>query len=105
MAQDVVPVGSILYEGAPSIGPLGTKGAGEVPILNVGATIACAVARATGKDVHELPLTPPNVLRLLRGSDVTLNHPHISPDWSTNTMGGASLVVHLEKSIHAVTEA
>ena len=35
LAQDVVPVEIDLYEGAPSIGPLGAKGAGEVPILNV----------------------------------------------------------------------
>jgi CO/xanthine dehydrogenase Mo-binding subunit len=46
LAQDVVPVEISLYEGAPSIGPLGTKGAGEVPILNVGAAIACAVSNA-----------------------------------------------------------
>jgi len=32
---DVVPVEISLYEGAPSIGPLGTKGAGEVPILKL----------------------------------------------------------------------
>ena len=40
LAQDVVPVEISLYEGAPSIGPLGAKGAGEVPILNVAAAIA-----------------------------------------------------------------
>lgn len=86
LAQDVVPVESILYEGAPSIGPLGTKGAGEVPILNVGATIACAIANATGKDVQELPLTPPNVLKLLKNREAKLNHLHISPHWPANTM-------------------
>lgn len=65
LAQDVIPVEIALYEGAPSIGPFGTKGAGEVPILNVGAAIACAVADATGKKVRELPLTPPRVLALI----------------------------------------
>src|SRR5207248_7332673 len=49
LALDVVPVEISLYEGAPSIGPLGTKGAGEVPILNVAAAVACAIANATGK--------------------------------------------------------
>ena len=48
-----------------AIGPLGTEGAVEVPILNVCATIACAVANATGKQVNELPLTPPRVLDLM----------------------------------------
>jgi CO/xanthine dehydrogenase Mo-binding subunit len=84
LALDVVPVEINLYEGAPSRGPLGTKGAGEVPILNVGAAIACAVANATGKRVQELPLTPPRVLELLldRKQDLTL--PHIAEAWMDN---------------------
>ncbi|UGY15480.1 xanthine dehydrogenase family protein molybdopterin-binding subunit [Bradyrhizobium septentrionale] len=84
LAQDVVPVEISLYEGAPSIGPLGTKGAGEVPILNVGAAVACAVANATGKRVQELPLTPPRVLELLldRKQDIAL--PHIAAAWADN---------------------
>jgi CO/xanthine dehydrogenase Mo-binding subunit len=84
LALDVVPVEINLYEGAPSRGPLGTKGAGEVPILNVGAAIACAVANATGKRVQELPLTPPRVLELLldRKQDLTL--PHIAEAWTDN---------------------
>lgn len=67
MAEDVVSVDIDLFEGAPSAGPLGTKGAGEVPILNVGAAVACAVANAIGKPVSRLPLTPPKVLALLTG--------------------------------------
>ncbi|SEE15381.1 xanthine dehydrogenase family protein molybdopterin-binding subunit [Bradyrhizobium erythrophlei] len=84
LALDVVPVEISLYEGAPSIGPLGTKGAGEVPILNVGAAVACAVANATGKRVQALPLTPPRVLELLldRKQDLTL--PHIADAWADN---------------------
>lgn len=84
LALDVVPVEISLYEGAPSIGPLGTKGAGEVPILNVGAAVACAVANATGKQVQELPLTPPRVLELLldRKPDLTLSH--VAELWADN---------------------
>ncbi|MBR0840993.1 xanthine dehydrogenase family protein [Bradyrhizobium liaoningense] len=84
LALDVVPVEISLYEGAPSMGPLGTKGAGEVPILNVGAVVACAVANATGKRIQELPLTPPRVLELLldRKQDLTL--PHIAETWADN---------------------
>jgi CO/xanthine dehydrogenase Mo-binding subunit len=84
LALDVVPVEISLYEGAPSIGPLGTKGAGEVPILNVGAAIACAVANATGKRIQELPLTPPRVLELLFDRKPDLNLPHIAETWSDN---------------------
>lgn len=68
-AEDVIPVEVELFEGAPSVGPLGTKGAGEVPILNVGATVACAIARATGKPVNELPMTPPRIMALFRGQE------------------------------------
>jgi CO/xanthine dehydrogenase Mo-binding subunit len=92
LALDVVPVETSLYEGAPSIGPLGTKGAGEVPILNVGAAIACAVANATGKRVQELPLTPPRVLELLLDRKPDLLLPHIADSWADNLVrphGGA----------------
>lgn len=84
LALDVVPVEISLYEGAPSIGPLGTKGAGEVPILNVGAAVACAVANATGKRVQALPLTPPRVLELLLDRKQDLSLPHIADVWADN---------------------
>jgi CO/xanthine dehydrogenase Mo-binding subunit len=86
LAQDVVPVEISLFEGAPSIGPLGTKGAGEVPILNVAAAIACAVSNATGRRVQELPLTPPRVLELILGNNKTLDLRHIAPAWRDNVL-------------------
>jgi CO/xanthine dehydrogenase Mo-binding subunit len=86
LAQDVIPVEISLYEGAPSIGPLGTKGAGEVPILNVGAAVACAVANAIGRRVQELPLTPPRVLQLILGDGGALELPHIAKDWRSNVL-------------------
>ena len=85
LAEDVVPVDLEMFEGAPSIGPLGTKGAGEVPILNVGATIACAVANATGKPVSELPLTPPRVLSLLRDRAGVIEFDHVT--WRSHAPG------------------
>ncbi|MBP1298536.1 xanthine dehydrogenase family protein molybdopterin-binding subunit [Bradyrhizobium elkanii] len=84
LALDVVPVEISLYEGAPSVGPLGTKGAGEVPILNVGAAVACAVANATGKRVRELTLTPPRVLELLLERKPGLALSHIAEVWADN---------------------
>ncbi|MDQ0475205.1 xanthine dehydrogenase family protein molybdopterin-binding subunit [Labrys wisconsinensis] len=87
LAEDVVPVEIHLHEGAPSIGPLGVKGAGEVPILNVGAAIACAVADATGRRVQELPLTPPRVLALLREREGPLELAHIAKDWREKVLG------------------
>jgi CO/xanthine dehydrogenase Mo-binding subunit len=86
LAGDVIPVEISLYEGAPSIGPLGTKGAGEVPILNVGAAIACAVANAIGRRVAELPLTPPRVLELMLGKGPALTLSHIADAWRDNVL-------------------
>ncbi|MEI4262066.1 xanthine dehydrogenase family protein molybdopterin-binding subunit [Roseovarius sp. D0-M9] len=77
LSGDSLPITLDMFEGAPSIGPLGTKGAGEVPILNVGATIACAVANATGKQVNELPLTPPRVLDIMDAQSAALSLPHL----------------------------
>lgn len=87
LAQDIIPVVADLYEGAPSFGPLGTKGAGEVPILAVGAAIGCAVANATGKTVRKLPLTPPRVLRLLHDKETQPAFPYIAAEWRDNTLG------------------
>jgi CO/xanthine dehydrogenase Mo-binding subunit len=91
LAQDVVPVEIHLHEGAPSIGPLGTKGAGEVPILNVAATVACAVANATGKPVDQIPLTPPRVLGYMLGREEPVSLPHVSTDWSANLLDPKAL--------------
>ncbi len=86
LAPDVVPVEARLHEGAPSIGPLGIKGAGEVPILNVAATVACAASHATGKSLSELPMTPPRVLELLMGVSAPTTLNHISSRWRENVL-------------------
>ncbi|MGH8115634.1 MAG: molybdopterin cofactor-binding domain-containing protein, partial [Rhodanobacteraceae bacterium] len=84
LAQDTIPVEAELYEGAPWIGPLGVKEAGEIPIMCAPAAIACAVANATGLRVQETPLTPPRVLGLILGREPELTLRHISPDWWDN---------------------
>lgn len=88
LSGDTVPVLVDLFEGAPSFGPLGVKGAGEVPILNVAAAISCAVADAIGRPVFEIPLTPERVLSLIHerpGAGVDL--PHVQTDWRTAVIG------------------
>lgn len=84
LAQDTLPIEIELYEGAPSIGPLGVKGAGEIPIMNPPAAIACAVANATGCRVQQTPLTPPRVLGMLSGREAEVTLPHISANWWDN---------------------
>jgi len=86
LAQDSVTVQAELHEGAPSMGPLGAKGAGEVPILNVAAAVSCAVANATGKRVQEIPLTPPRVLEMLTDFRQPPNLNHIGRSWRDNVL-------------------
>jgi CO/xanthine dehydrogenase Mo-binding subunit len=86
LATDVVPVEAHLHEGAPSRGPLGAKGAGEVPILNVAATVGCAVANAIGRRAEQIPLTPPRVLAMILGKAPKVELPHIRKLWEDNVL-------------------
>ncbi|GAA3313384.1 xanthine dehydrogenase family protein molybdopterin-binding subunit [Arthrobacter ramosus] len=90
LATDSLPVEIELFEDAPSYGPFGVKGAGEIPIMSVGAAVACALASATGKDVQQLPLTPPRVQRILSNTEEPLSLEHISSDWRDNVLANAS---------------
>jgi len=64
-AQDFPDVLVDIVESGEGKGPLGARGIGEPPIGNVAATIASAIADATGVRPAELPMTPERVLRLL----------------------------------------
>jgi CO/xanthine dehydrogenase Mo-binding subunit len=86
LATDTLPIEIDLFEGAPSIGPLGVKGAGEVPIMNPPAAIACAVANATECRIQQTPLTPPRVLGYLLGREPAVDLPHISSNWWDNVL-------------------
>ena len=60
---------AILTENHPSpVNPLGVKGAGEGGIVPVGGLIANAVADALGVAPCALPLTPPEIRRLVEGA-------------------------------------
>jgi CO/xanthine dehydrogenase Mo-binding subunit len=64
-AVEAPPLEVVLVEEPSPVGPHGAKGVGEPPIIVPGAAVASAVAAATGRRVHELPLTPERVLELL----------------------------------------
>jgi CO/xanthine dehydrogenase Mo-binding subunit len=64
-AADLPDVRAIIVESGEGKGPFGARGIGEPPIGNPAATIANAVAAATGVRVTELPITPERLLAAL----------------------------------------
>lgn len=56
-SMDVPPIRSILIENPSEVGPFGAKGVGEPPVIEPPATLANAIANATGKRLRRLPLT------------------------------------------------
>jgi len=60
---------SALIENRDGPGPYGAKGMGESGIVSVAPAIGNALARASGKRIRELPLTPERVWRALRSTD------------------------------------
>jgi hypothetical protein len=53
----------------------------------VAATVASAIADATGKRPEELPLTPPRVLAMLLGRAPKVELPHIARAFADNVVG------------------
>ena len=64
-AADLPDVRVIVVESGEGKGPFGARGIGEPPIGNPAATIANAVAAATGVRVTQLPITPERLLGAL----------------------------------------
>lgn len=64
-AMDVPRVEAILVEEASEAGPYGAKGVGEPPSIEPLATVANAIAAATGVRLADAPFTPEKILRAL----------------------------------------
>ena len=60
-------INPIIVEHAEPSGPFGAKGVGEPGLIGAAASIANAIANATGKRVYRLPMTPERVLDALIG--------------------------------------
>ena len=65
-AQDMPIIETILVERASAAGPYGAKGVGEPPCIEPPATIANAVAAATGLFMTSLPITAEKIALALR---------------------------------------
>jgi CO/xanthine dehydrogenase Mo-binding subunit len=60
-SQDVPNITTILVEVPSALGPFGSKGVGEPPVVPVGAAIANAIQDAVGIRMTQLPMTPERV--------------------------------------------
>ncbi len=65
-ALDLPMIGAEIIEVPAGDGPFGVRGCGEVPIVPPIATIANAIANATGVRIKETPFTPERVFWALR---------------------------------------
>jgi CO/xanthine dehydrogenase Mo-binding subunit len=65
----------MIVERGDGVGPYGAKGSGEGALNPMGAAVAAAVARATGKWPTRLPLTPERVWRLVNDLPETDEQP------------------------------
>ncbi|HMK09376.1 MAG TPA: xanthine dehydrogenase family protein molybdopterin-binding subunit [Anaerolineales bacterium] len=65
---DVPEIQPIIIEHPSTVGPYGSKGLGESPVIHPPAAIANAVAQATGLRFRSLPITPEKVALALRSS-------------------------------------
>jgi CO/xanthine dehydrogenase Mo-binding subunit len=64
-SKDFPDTESIILESGTGIGPFGAKGIGEPALTPAAPAIANAVADAIGVRIHELPITPERVLKVL----------------------------------------
>ncbi|MDE2936542.1 MAG: xanthine dehydrogenase family protein molybdopterin-binding subunit [Chloroflexota bacterium] len=65
-ALDLPLIEAIIVEVPNPAHPFGVRGVGEAPIVAAPAAAADAVARATGKRLRDLPISPPRVVSALR---------------------------------------
>jgi len=66
-ALDLPPIECVIIETPVPDVPYGLRGVGEVPIIPPAAAVANAIARATGKRMLAMPMTPERVLTTLSG--------------------------------------
>jgi len=65
VASDLPMIDTVIVEVPNPRHPYGVRGVGETPIVPPMATVANAIANATGVRFTELPMSPPKVLKAL----------------------------------------
>lgn len=66
---DAPDITAIIVEHRSELGPYGSKGLGESPVIEPPAALANAITRAIGTRVRSLPITPEKVLKALKAKD------------------------------------
>ena len=67
VASDLPPIEAVILE-IPNPGhPYGVRGVGETPIVPPLAALSNAVSRCIGKRMSELPMSPPRILKTIKG--------------------------------------
>jgi CO/xanthine dehydrogenase Mo-binding subunit len=64
---DLPEIEAIIVERSPSVGPFGSKGLGESPVIHPPAAVANAIAAATGLRFRSLPITAEKVALAVAG--------------------------------------
>jgi CO/xanthine dehydrogenase Mo-binding subunit len=68
VASDLPMIDTIIVEVPNPRHPYGVRGVGETPIVPPMAAIAAAVKRASGVRFFELPMSPPKILKAIKGN-------------------------------------
>jgi diaminopropionate ammonia-lyase family len=100
---DLPDVRAVVVESGEGKGPFGARGIGEPPIGNPAATIANAVAAATGVRVARLPITPERLLEALDAAGELLCNPAARPEADTQPPPRAPLALHRRLPGYQVT--
>lgn len=66
---DAPPIETIFVDVADSVGPFGSKGLGEIPLITIGPAVTNAIAHATGLRLRTAPHTPDQIVTAARRRD------------------------------------
>jgi CO/xanthine dehydrogenase Mo-binding subunit len=66
-ALDVPPIRYRLMDNPYPEGPFGAKGAGELPLVGAAPALAAAVQDALGRPIRQVPITPEDLMGMLKG--------------------------------------
>lgn len=61
---DVPPIETIIVEVPDSLGPMGAKGIGELPVIPIAPAVLNAIRDAVGVDLEEIPVSAEDIMNI-----------------------------------------